>query len=475
MVAGKRVIGRAAGCFVALVCSALLPSMARAQLGGTIWLDYNGGTSPLATSAMNPQGAFNVATLQGYTGQAGATAANLTTVENDITQDIQNAYAGFSFNITATQPMGGTYTTVMIGTVPTAAGASPSLLGRADEIDWRNLDFNNTVGININPAILNANDAGYPNVNYAFNSFGVGDPLALSIANTTLHEIGHAVGLEHLDMVNTYQAAIAGGSTVAQAMTTVQTTDAMGYNNNYQNETNVLSFNPWEKIKLTVATQGILLENEAATTAMGYPGVTAANDPVTRAGDAGNTVATGTPLKFQNNMVNVLGTLSASTDLDDFSFSGYAGETVSAEVLSSALAFPTGISGGSQLTGPRIAGGPNPIGTAILNLVQAVNAAPDNTLQSSPYPVVGATGGRFAGSTDYDGFINSMGNNRNTVSTGGGLIYNFSLPAAGNYAFQVGGSSAGNYELFVVVPEPTTLALLLGAPLLLMRRRRRAA
>ena len=78
--------------------------------------------------------------------------------------------------------------------------------------------------------------------------------------------------------------------------------------------------------------------------------------------------------------------------------------------------------------------------------------AGNNLLTGSPFPMTAdATG------TNYDG-ATSMGNPIPN-SYGDSLIYGYTLPADGTYFVELQGSQDGYYELFAVVPEPSSCVL----------------
>jgi hypothetical protein len=129
--------------------------------------------------------------------------------------------------------------------------------------------------------------------------------------------------------------------------------------------------------------------------------------------------------------------------IDYFKFNGRAGQVVNLEIYSLGL---------EQLEGDtnsgRIPAG-EAIGTSTLSLLTAGN----NLLTTSPFPQTAD-----ATHTNYDGALDNMGNPIPNAY-GDPLIYGYKLPADGTYYVELQGSQTGFYELFAVVPEPSSIVL----------------
>jgi len=421
-------------------------SSARAQLAGTVWLDFVPNTPPAGyptTATLGAETSFANA-LRGLNGLAGLTNGQVTTVENDITSIVQAKFGALSINITSnagdpaavnpSPPPGGDYSIVVLGN---AAGANARVLGQANQIDWRNLSFNDSVGLSVSAY------NGFTNPPATVWSGPPNDTIAQALANTVAHEIGHTLGLVHDDAAATY-AATAG--TDAQKKTAVQNNDLMRANVTSFNSavSTTTAFNSYSKIKLNVASNGILLENQAEQTAHGSPG---GSDPIGDSGDTNTSFATALPLVTNGTgMVNVKGNIDESVNpaaIDYFKFNGRAGQVVDLEIYSLGL---------EQLEGDTNSGRIPPgeaIGTSTLSLLTAGN----NLLVTSPSPQTAD-----ATHTNYDGALDNMGNPIPNAY-GDPLIYGYTLPADGTYFVELQGSQTGFYELFAVVPEPTSLAL----------------
>lgn len=417
---------------------------AYAQLAGTVWIDFvpNDPPADYPTSAtLGPETSFADA-VTGLNGLAGLTNAQIETVENDVTTIVRNDFGSLSINITSnagdpnavnpSAPPSGDYTTVVLGA---AAGGNANVLGLASEIDWRNLNFNDSVGISVP----------------AFNGFTLGgsdfegpmagsDDIAQALANTVAHEIGHVLGLVHTDAAATYSAT---PGTDAQKKTAVQNNDLMRANvTSFASATSTTTaFNSYSQLKLSIAANGIMLENQAAETAMGQPNTV---DPISETADTNTSMTNALPLLTNGTgMVNVLGQMQSNNiaGKDYFSFTGYAGQTVDFEV------YALGLESESDNDDGRIPNGGS-IGTNELFLLTAGN----NLITGSPYPMTAdATGTNYDGST-------RMGNPIPN-SYGDALIYNYSLTATGTYYVELDGSRDGLYELFAVVPEPSSFVL----------------
>jgi hypothetical protein len=400
---------------VALTVILTLSQTAHAQLAGTVWLDFVPNAPPAGyptTATLGAETSFANA-VRGLNGLAGLTNAQMGIVEADVTSFVQSAFAGMSINIISnagdpsqapSAPPAGTYSLVVLGN---AAGGNAGTLGLASQIDWRNLSFNDQIGLSVSAfngfSVVSGNNfSGPPNV----------DNIAQALANTVSHEIGHVLGLVHTDPAATY-AATAG--TDAQKKTAVQNNDLMRANVTSFNSaiSTTTSFNSYSKLKLDVAAHGIQLENQAAQTAMGFPNTA---DPITETADTNVDFTNATPLiPGGNGLVNVLGRIQGSNlaGIDYYKFSGKAGTTVDFEIYSRGLEAETD-------NGPgRIAPGSD-IGSNTLVLVNSSN----NEIVRSMFPTTAG------GNTNYDGSASPN-------DYGDSLIYNVTLPANDTYYVEV--------------------------------------
>jgi PEP-CTERM motif len=256
------------------------------------------------------------------------------------------------------------------------------------------------------------------------------------------HEIGHTLGLVHTDAAAMYAAA----ANDAAGKTAVQNNDLMRANVTSFNSaiSTTTAFNAYSRIKLGVAANGILLENQAADSAQGHPGTA---DPIGDSGDTNTSFVSARPLITNGQgMVDVIGHIDESVNraaIDYFKFNGRAGQVVDLEIYSLGLEQIEGDTNSGRIpTGDAI-------GTSQLSLLTAGNGL----LTTSPFPATtDATG------TNYDGAISK--GNPVPNAYGDPLIYGYTLPAAGTYFVELQGSQSGFYELFAVVPEPSSCALL---------------
>jgi hypothetical protein len=145
------------------------------------------GAAPLDDRTTNPpawQGQTQVVFLDFNTYTTGSKHVYTSQEQAAILAQLQADYANFDFQFTLQQPASGSYTTLFINRTPPSGEAG----GFSSEIDFRNLNPSDTADIDVN-ALLG----------------GTGEPAATSanfIALTSTvaaHELGHTVGLRHLD------------------------------------------------------------------------------------------------------------------------------------------------------------------------------------------------------------------------------------------------------------------------------------
>ena len=118
-------------------------------------------------------------------GVANFTAGEVVTIKSNVFNDITSHYGGFSLNFTETNP-GGDYETIVFGLTTTGSG-----YGRADSIDFRNLLKTGT------GRVFTANFDDFIESSDA-RSVQIAE-LSTSLAGTASHELGHNLGLQHLD------------------------------------------------------------------------------------------------------------------------------------------------------------------------------------------------------------------------------------------------------------------------------------
>ncbi len=435
-------------CTNAIAILSLIAAQASAQVGGTIWLNYAGGASGTPMGNLN---AMDVSIFPGLGGTPVQIAANNAAVQAKILQYVQADYQPFSLNILAGADPGGTRSIVNIGNKP---GDLSEDYGVADQIDWRNKNFNNRIGVSLqahfnftldNGNASNGKDTG--NVNYTT------DRIARVLANTVSHEIGHILGLKHGDPISTYSST---AGNVAAKQAAVQANEFMTL---APKEANFygsgLSFGEYSTTKLKGAASAsdlIKLQNEAGATGTSFPG---GADPITRAGNTGATVSTGTLLLPDvNGRVDVLGQVGTGgpTVADYFKFTGVAGMKVRADVFSQLLTFnPPGAPQDNVITDPI-----DPV-LELLRFDSGLNS--DVVVGSSIFPAGGNWDG--VGGDDVEGDA---------------IMFDFQLPVNGLYAFRVydsntGAGQGGSYEMFVQIPEPTIGIALLGLMPFAMRSR----
>lgn len=393
--------------FRPLAFAASLAVFGSANASISVWLDYAGFDTNIVSAW----------TSGGYSGGNALSAAEILGIKNDVQTKLQGIYSGFSVNFSQTNP-GGIFETLRMGATTGTSG----LYGQAERIDWRNR-FKDDV------AEIYAHNFGDVVFTGSFTRAQNLERIKNSLANTTAHELGHNLGLQHYDPygVDTIQAP--SYVVTGQQNNQIMATGSTGLTSMSRGV--LRSFGVSEKVKLEYAdgvpgTNGTTI-NESA----GAKGSTATAQAIT-----------GDYLSIsQRTGVNVAGRLTNSNEFDFYRFESTAGTLITANTFSGELV--------------------NPAGGTVDTIITLHDAA-GNTLFSNDD--IGFSGNSFLQNGNYG-----------TES----LIQNFVATYTGTYYLSVTGWSGdtGSYELLLTglnpVPEPATMAAL-GAGVLWMARRRRA-
>ncbi len=156
-----------------------------------VYLNFTGGVADyLTTSFTGFPGVVPTYQSPISAAQFGFKASDTQTMLNTIVSTVQAVYAGFTnIEFTTVKPLTGPYTTVFVGG---NVGVFPGLLGIAEKIDSFNRD--------------RADDAVVFGGEYALYYNAAGgytlDEIGLALGNTSAHELGHILGLNHV-MVTT--------------------------------------------------------------------------------------------------------------------------------------------------------------------------------------------------------------------------------------------------------------------------------
>ena len=321
------------------------------------------------------------------------TPADRTTALNRLAQ-IHN---GLPIQFVGTLPASGPFTRVTLNTG--MAG------GAADEIDFRNLNPNNSATVDINGIL------------------GGGNPPATSAniveltALVTAHENGHMLGLRHGDSFgpigtgitsrvanNAYTPSYPGPATAVETFNHIMATPAIG--ETIAEAISGLFFGEREAVKLSTWAFGGAVQAEQASA----HGTTAtAQDIALRELFVPNTLVSGANVgqTFRVNELSVTGAIGVGGEVDLYRFSGVSGQLLNIEVLSQALS--------------RLAG-------TIDSRVRVL----DSTGAVIPY-------------------FGSTATNDDEFETGDSILIDLTLPSTGTFFIEVTAQAAndtGGYELY---------------------------
>ena len=390
----------------------LLPTL-RAEAQTNVFVDFTDFGTRLNESAAKAQARDAMSGAMFADGNF--TNAEVTAIQNNILAQLPAIYKGFTVNFVTTAPAAGNYERLTFGQ------ATPTrLFGEADKLDYRNQSANDTA------RIFSANFSRFIDSN---DRPTVLSHIATSLGGTAAHELGHDLGLQHYDnygdpritpasykdtggVQNTHIMATGGinadGTANLSGITTAQREQPRTFS---QLETAKLEFGTG----LRASVPASIMEQAAAH----------------------GTTATAQALTFTNlplsglNAANVIGGIGAADETDFYSFTGAFGAEFTANTFTTSLTI----------------GGPTGRGSN-LNTLLTLYAADGTTVLMTNDDIT------FNGNTIFNGGPYMQES----------LILNYILPATSTYYLRLTGvgGSAGNYELFVAVPEPGSVPLFIG-------------
>ena len=367
------------------------------------------GQSTVFMDFSNFQTRLNTATTSAGVGNF--SAAETTTIRNNIVSTMQTVYSGYSISFTTSNP-GGVFSTLDFNQT---AGAG--LLGLADAIDFRNFVKNDVARVYTS--------------NFDF-FIEAGDPratqiaeISMSLAGTAAHELGHNLGLEHRDAFGLIgmppSNATGGGLSGGIQNSSIMATGGTGLTETQRETLRFLSDLSHVKLEFAdaIVPTTLPVTNEQA----GAHGTAATAQALTFS-----------PLSIAASNYDlaavVRGTISASLQSYYYRFDMQAGQLMTMQVISDAI-FANSIDSVLQMFDTN--------GTTMLV---------DN--DDTSYDAAGINPGASLYSTDSS-------------------IYNFQAATTGTYFLRLatfGGINTGSYEaifatnLVNAIPEPGGLAVL---------------
>lgn len=373
-----------------LMPALLLFSAGTASAVQTVWLDFITDLDP---------------------GEHVYTAAEQASVRDTIAAD----YQAFDFSFTLTAPGSGNYSTLTFNSDLVSGGL-------ADAIDFRNLDPSDNAIINVNAFLGGFGEPAATSANFVSMASGVG-----------AHELGHLVGLRHLDSMGPIGSGISpvpgtgaflpiypGPTGADEAAGHTMASPASVGSSLFDLAGNTF-FSERSAIKLTFNESGSVV----GETGGNHDTLPTAQAITLAALSVPNTIVTGDNAgeSFAVAAVGVTGSLGGVGEEDIYSFSGSEDDLMNFEVISNVL--------------DRIG---NPIDSMI------------SILDSGGSPVA---------------YYSGTASNDDEFETQDSIIIDLLLPATGTYYIKVSAFNAfdtGDYELFAhrfaLVPEPGTFSLL---------------
>ncbi len=394
--------------WILVACSLVWVTLST-QASISVWLDYTGFSTRLSELAA-------YATVDPFT------ALEQTLIKSTIQGQCNTIYSGFDISFTDTLPTGD-YESIHFGVSTTNRG----LLGQAQEIDWLNLNLNDSASIYST------------NFDFTINEFSGSvnrdqqiAQLTTALAGTAAHELGHNLGLQHPDAYGD------------RRIDPTTYSNTQGWQNEHIMATGPTGLGEAGRETLRTFSTLELAKLEYADGLTASPG-TNYYEPV----GAHDTVGTALALPFGYLPISDVygfagyGSLSAAGEYDYYSFTGQRNEMFTANTISQ-VRFVDSID-------------------SLLTLY-----APDGSTVLFSNDDIYFSGNTFNGGTVY---------------SGDSILLNYLLQQDGTYYLQVrdGSTDTGNYALFATlddsrVPEPGTLILvglgLVGAVARLRRRKK---
>lgn len=351
--------------------------------------------------------------------------ADVAAIETGIQNELQRVYSGF--NVTFTTTPDATARVASFGN-PT----DPNNFGVAS-FNWRNAFLPGTIApANDAAAYADIYPANFgPSLSATATLAQNETSLEVAVGDTTAHELGHTFGLDHQDAYGDPKITPANYANTAGIQNThIMASGATGLSNN---RSTPRSFSQLEIAKLAQA-NNLYIAGGWTPNLIADAGPNHTQKTTVGANAAQALTLNYLPVAGESVVTVTSGSIGTGKD-DVYSFTAAVGAPITADILAYST---TANSDG------------DPSSTPFFNTPANTTLSLWENNGGTPVLIASSNDKEYSGNTWISG----------TQTDNDPMILNQPAPATDTYYLDVYGVSAGNYEMFVSVPEPTALSLL---------------